>query len=198
MRRRFMVLLLMAGCGMGAGAQSASSARVGGWPVEIGLGFSSYRTGFDDFGRARESDPRMEGLSGWLDLDLSGVPLLPRGLGVEAKASRIWLGNPADYTLKFHEKTALAGPFYRWRRSRVAQPYARFLVGYSGIVFPATGHYWHERDTVYAPGGGVAVHARGAVWVRADYEYQIWPGIFGSTLNPQGITVGASYDFRRR
>lgn len=198
MRRGLMVLLLLTVCGAGLGAQSAASARRGGWPLEIGLGLSGYRTGFNDFGRARENDPRMEGLSGWLDVDLSGVRFVPRGLEIEAKASRIWLGNAADYPSQFREKTVLAGPLYRLRWSRVAQPYARFLVGYSGIVFPVTGHYWHEDDTIYAPGGGVEVHAWGPVWARADYEYQIWPGIFGSTLNPQGVTVGASYDFHRR
>jgi opacity protein-like surface antigen len=48
-----------------------------------------------------------------------------------------------------------------------------------------------------APGGGIDYRAFGNVWLRADYEYQDWPNIFGKgyDLDPQGVTVGAMYEF---
>ena len=49
---------------------------------------------------------------------------------------------------------------------------------------------------VLAPGGGVDYRVGGGVSLRADYEYQFWRHIFGPRdLNPNGITIGATYDF---
>jgi hypothetical protein len=45
---------------------------------------------------------------------------------------------------------------------------------------------------------GLEYHAIHRLWVRADYEYQIWPNLLGDgrNLDPQGFTLGVSYDFR--
>jgi opacity protein-like surface antigen len=58
--------------------------------------------------------------------------------------------------------------------------------------------YTGDRWTAYAWGGGIEYRAWDGVWVRADYEYQFWRVKFfdpNAFLNPQGFTVGASYDF---
>ncbi|MGA2168594.1 MAG: hypothetical protein ABSG62_10305 [Terracidiphilus sp.] len=36
------------------------------------------------------------------------------------------------------------------------------------------------------------------VWLRADYECQFWPDLFGPHgLTPSGLMIGAAYDFGR-
>jgi opacity protein-like surface antigen len=55
--------------------------------------------------------------------------------------------------------------------------------------------YSHDNRVVYAPGLGLEFRVFQNVWARADYEYQVWPDLFGQTSDPQGFTFGASYDF---
>lgn len=57
-------------------------------------------------------------------------------------------------------------------------------------------HYTHDTRDVFASGGGLNYRLVHQLWVRADYEYQMWPDLFKKTLEPQGFTLGASYDFR--
>ena len=47
-------------------------------------------------------------------------------------------------------------------------------------------------------GGGVEMQAYHHVWIRADYQYQMWHEVFGPyTSNPNGFTIGGQWDFRR-
>jgi opacity protein-like surface antigen len=92
---------------------------------------------------------------------------------------------------------------YTWRHYRNFHPYAKLLVDYGAQKniqidgFPS----WYKSDKwmIYAPGGGVEAHAWRNVWVRADYEYQFWKVEWfdNNFLNPQGATLGVSYDFSR-
>jgi hypothetical protein len=58
--------------------------------------------------------------------------------------------------------------------------------------------YRHDNRTITAFGAGADIHAWRELWMRADWEYQLWPGLFGSSndLTPTGITIGAVWDFR--
>jgi len=82
--------------------------------------------------------------------------------------------------------------------------YGKFLIGFGSIDFatypPHT--YTHDTRNVYAPGGGFEYRLHGRLWVRADYEYQLWrPDLSadfptGATADPQGFTLGFNYDFK--
>ena len=100
----------------------------------------------------------------------------------------------------FREVAAEAGPIYRYKRLGRVVPYGKFLFGYGGIDFRfvGAGNYTHDTRNITAPGGGFEYRAFRNLWVRADYEYQFWPDLFGRTsLNPQGFTAGAMCNFRR-
>ncbi len=55
----------------------------------------------------------------------------------------------------------------------------------------------HDTFLVTTPGGGVDIQANQHIWVRADYEYQMWHNALGGTSTPNGFTIGAQWDFRR-
>jgi len=91
------------------------------------------------------------------------------------------------------EASAGGGPTYTMTRFRRFRPYAKFDIEYGGADFNVGNPYFHHLSQVmYAPGGGIEYRAYRNIWVRADYEYQIWPHAFGGTfdLDPQGVTVG--------
>jgi opacity protein-like surface antigen len=199
-RLTFVLLFLLSS--LSVGAQSRPSAREAGLPLSVGFGYSNYNIDFDNFKRSAEESPRMGGLSAWIDLDLSGLRFVPNGLGIEAKGDSIRYGRPQDYS-EMSQTAALAGPIYHWRRRSALHPYGKFLLGYGRTYFPArygkwVGPYHFDTRTVYAPGGGVDLHAYGPLWVRADYEYQMWPQLFGRTVTPNGFTLGVSYDLSHR
>lgn len=202
MCRRLMFVLLLFLSALSLGAQSAPSARASGLPIAVGFGYSNYNIDFDNFKRSAEPSPRMDGLSAWMDLDLSGLRFVPNGLGIEAKGDSIRYGRPKDYT-EMSQTAALTGPIYHWRRTAALHPYGKMLFGYGRTYFPSIygrwrGPYRFDTRTVYAPGGGVDLHAHGPFWVRADYEYQMWPQLFARTVTPNGFTLGVSYDLSHR
>ena len=96
------------------------------------------------------------------------------------------------------QDTGEGGAIYTWNRYRNFRPYAKYLVGIGSIDFATSGPYSHDTFAVFSPGGGAEYRAWRHVWIRGDYEYQFWHHTFGpDDLNPNGITIGASYDFRR-
>jgi len=174
-------------------AQVVPAAQEGGLPLVIGGGVSSYDT---------EIYPsNFEGFALWADWSFGRGPSYLHGLGIEVEGRDLDWGQPAGSSWRV--ATAGGGPIYSWRHYSSFHPYAKFLVDYgaqSGIKgkqFPS----WYKSDKwmIYAPGGGVEVRAWRNLWVRADYEYQFWNVQWHDNhfLNPQGTTVGVSYDFRR-
>ncbi len=169
--------------------QVAPAARQGGVPIVVGAGFSDFRL---DWGPGS----KMEGASAWVDWYPTRLPAVLHGLGIEAVGHDINFGRPAGLS-KMRQDTGEGGAIYTWNRFRNFRPYAKYLVGIGSIDFPPSGTYSHDTFTVFSPGGGVEYHTRGHIWIRGDYEYQFWHHIFGPTdLNPNGFTIGASYDFR--
>jgi opacity protein-like surface antigen len=164
-------------------------------PLSVGAGISNFDL---DFGPGR----RMEGVTAWVDWNVPHTPSVLSGFGLEIEGRDINFGRPSSLT-QMRQDTAEGGPIYTLRHYRDFHPYAKYLIGIGSIDFPhipgTPSWYTHDTRTVYAPGGGLEYKVFRSIWVRGDYEYQFWPKIFGPhSLNPNGVTVGAMYDFRHR
>jgi len=172
-------------------SQVAPAAHQGNIPIVIGGGFSDFSL---DWGPGK----RMEGISAWIDWYLNRMPKVLNGLGFEAAGHDINYGRPPGFS-KMRQDTAEAGPIYAWNHYRNFRPYVKYLAGIGSIDFPPpVPDYSHDTFLVLSPAAGVEYRAWGHVWIRGDYEYQYWHQFFGGPhdLNPNGVTVGASYDFR--
>ena len=190
--------------------QVVPAAEAGGLPIVAGAGVSGFNIdwGHDAFGRTRY----MEGATLWIDWNLTRLPgpSLLRGLGVELEGRDINYGLPASlsntelqYTgTNMRQDTGLGGAIYTLRRYRKVHPYGKALAGLGSIDFPplpaSPPTYRHDNRTITAFGAGADIHAWRGLWMRADWEYQFWPGLFGSPhdLTPTGVTIGAVWDFR--
>jgi opacity protein-like surface antigen len=138
----------------------------------------------------------MEGISAWVDWYPNRMPTVLNGLGIEAAGHDINYGLPAGIS-KMRQDTGEVGPIYAWNHYRNFRPYVKYLLGIGSIDFPPTGTYSHDTFLVFSPGAGVEYRAWRHVWIRGDYEYQYWHQTFGPhDLDPNGFTIGASYDFR--
>ena len=175
-------------------AQIAPAATQSGLPLKVGVGVSDY---YLDWGPSRYE----MGISAWADWTILRLPRPLDGLGIEVEGRSIFFNAPS--VVSGHRMdTGEGGPIYQWRRYDRVQPYAKYLFGFGSIDFPpvppkpTTSN--HTTSTLLVPGAGVDVHVWKNISVRADYEYQHWRQIFGSNdLTPNGITVGAAYDFHR-
>lgn len=123
---------------------------------------------------------------------------------MDAEVRDIEFGRPNTVSPNFKLVTGSGGPIYTVRRFRNFQPYGKWLFGLGSFDFHVRDPYYtHDTRTVFAPGGGFLYRLHHHLWVRADYEYQFWPDLFpnknnphGGTLDPQGFTLGFSYDFK--
>lgn len=175
-------------------SQVTYSAKEANLPFTAGTGFSNFSL---DWGT---SNPRMNGYTLWGDWR----PPVLRGLGVELEGRDVpWSAPP---NLSGHRMTTGSGGVnYEWRNSHSLpriRPFGKFLIGFGSISFPtnvSTPPYHHDTRTVYEPGGGFDILAANNFSIRAEYDYQWWPQLFGpNALTPNGFTVGAVYDFGRR
>jgi hypothetical protein len=189
-RLLFMVLYFAAGS-IPSFSQNKPHAYAGGIQLEAGGGVSDYSI---------DSGPglSMEGVNLWGDADFKTLPSVFSGLGLQFEGRDIRWGEPSGVSIHRMD-TVTGGAIYTWKRHRAIHPYAKYLIGKGSIDFapePATPNYKHDTRTVYAPGFGGEFHAFRNTWVRADYEYQFWPKLFGfNSLNPNGITLGVTYKF---
>ncbi len=201
---------LLAAAALPAFAQVVPSAEAGGLPLVAGAGVSGFNIdwGHDAFGVTRY----MEGATLWIDWNLTRLPGpgFMRGLGIELEGRDIDYGLPAslsnaelhDTGTNMRQDTGLGGAIYTVRRFRKVRPYGKALVGLGSIDFPPLAAspptYRHDDRTITAFGAGADIHAWRGLWMRADWEYQFWSGLFGRNhdLTPTGITIGAVWDFR--
>jgi hypothetical protein len=176
-------------------SQVVPAATQRSWPIEIGGGLSYFGTHIVNHQYPSAVYPELKG-------NLLG-PRRLYGLGIEAEGRKLsWDNSSVDPLLK--ENTGAGGPIYMWRHYRNFHPYGKFLLGFGGIDFygtyPGCKHDCnHDSDTFYDPGGGAEYRIRGSLWVRGDYEYELWTK-FGQpankTIYPKGFTFGVSYDMR--
>jgi hypothetical protein len=158
-------------------------------PLVVGVGFSNYSM---DWGPGQ----RMNGITAWVDLfPLPGV-VKDLGFAVEGRDINYMRSIP-----NLREDTGQVGAIYSYSHFSKVHPYGKFLAGIGSMDFPAfpkIPNYHHDTFLVTTPGGGVDIQAYQHIWIRADYEYQMWHNVFGpNTSNPNGFTIGAQWDFRR-
>ncbi len=170
-----------------ASSQVVPAARSGQmtFPFTVGAGPAGYEVDW--------SSGRMYGIGAWVDWRPSFQYI--NGLGLELEGRDIaW-----DQRVRqnFNQRTIVLGPSYAWYHFQRFHPYVKFLVGYGRTDFHlrSTFPYTHFDGLVRAPGGGLEFRLLNRLWLRADYEYQIWPVLISGTPDPQGFTVGASWSF---
>ncbi len=95
------------------------------------------------------------------------------------------------------EASYMAGPRVSIYHHRKFAFGAKFLIGpaHIDVVHVVKGTY-----LAYAPGASLDYRVAKRVYVRADYEYQLWPGFKGiqtgpghGGLTPNGFSLGVSY-----
>ena len=125
------------------------------------------------------------GIGAYADLNLF------HGIGIEGVAR--WQRFHDAYGIS--QDNYLVGPRYKLHHVWRAQPYVKALGGFSNMNFGNYGYYAGTgRFTTIAFGGGVDFHLTRRITVRAiDAEYQWWPSFLGTSLNPYGVSAGASY-----
>lgn len=165
-----------------------------GIPLVVGSGFSSYNV---DWG----AGSREEGGTLWATYTFRRMPRDLWGLGIDVEARDLSFAVPTRLPNMRYD-TAGGGVVYHYYRfhPRHLRPYAKFLGSFGSIDFPPIGNYSHDTRAFYSFGGGADFHAWRQVWIRADYEYQMWWHLFGSShaLTPNGFTVGPEFDFGER
>jgi opacity protein-like surface antigen len=207
-----------------ASSQVIPAGQEGKLPLSIGAGANSFHLdwGEDSTGHRRP----IFGGTLWIDWHFSSLPHYLTGLGVELEARDVSKWGPIELSKGYRdydcsdgsvppncqpnpsglrEDTVEGGAIYTWRRYAKIHPYGKFLVGFGSMDFPAGdaynpsgAPYTHDTRILYATGGGLEYRLMRRVDIRADYEYQFWPNFLGHphALNPNGITLGATYSFK--
>ena len=190
------VAVFVAGSASFAHAQSMFAAQEHHLPIAVGVGMSNFDV---DYGKDASGERRMEGLTSWVAWDLPHATGILNGFGMEIEGRDVNFGRPSSLT-RMRQDTVAGGAVYSWRHYRYVQPHFKYLMGIGSIDFPSHNpRYTHDTRAITAPGVGLEGKVFGRLWVRADYEYQFWPRLFGPhTLNPNGFTFGTLYDFRPR
>jgi len=194
MRLKIVLAALFLTASISALGQVAPAAtREAGLPLSVGGGVTLM---YLDWGGGR----KMIGPVIWADWNLSHMPRILDGLGIEIEGRDIAYEKPASIP-RMRQQTFGGGAIYTLRRFQNIHPYGKFLIDYGKLDFKVSNPaYFTDSRTVFVMGGGAEYHLRGHFWVRGDYEYQAWPKLFQGlhTLDPQGITLGASYKFGHR
>lgn len=169
-------------------SQVVPSAERRGLPLSLGAGYSNFDSDFSG---------RISGIAAWADWTFYRAPGHLKGLGLEIEGRDLNFARTGTVpNLRFD--TLAGGPIYTFRYYRRFHPYCKVEFGFGSVDFVSSiPTYSHDTRQFYAPGGGVDYRLARSVWLRGDYQYQIWPA-FGRLLNPNGFTIGASYDFYRR
>ena len=162
----------------------------GSLPIVVGSAYSNFTL---DWGPGHRSS----GMTAWIDV--YPFPKFLRDVGLEGEARTSRWGNPIA---GLREDTAQAGAIYSFSRWNKVHPYGKFLAGNGSMDFPAfpgNPNYKHDTFFVDSASGGAELKATGPLRIRAEYQYQWWHNVFtaGHTFAPNGITVGAQWDFRR-
>jgi hypothetical protein len=89
-----------------------------------------------------------------------------------------------------YERTYEFGPRYHITRGSLV-PYAKLMYGRG--VYNFHDSVANLAYNVYTAGGGVDWQVLRSWNLRADYEYQTWPGFPVDTLHPQVITLGVAF-----
>jgi opacity protein-like surface antigen len=91
-----------------------------------------------------------------------------------------------------YERTYEFGPRVYVLKGRFA-PYIKALYGRG--VYNFSNNVANLAYNIYTVGVGADVRVARSINVRADYEYQTWPGFPLATLHPSVVTVGVAFHF---
>jgi opacity protein-like surface antigen len=169
-----------------ARAQVVPSATGPGHSLWVGGAYSNINASFPYAG-----NQRLWGITGFADYNVKGH------IGVEAETNFLRFNSFYGET----EDNYLAGGRYLVERFGKFQPYGKFLVGLGKIQYPfsiGSGTY-----LALAPGGGLNYRLSRRFSLRAEYEYQMWPGSPNFTnepaheLTPNGFHAGIAYRLLR-
>jgi opacity protein-like surface antigen len=183
-------------------AQVTYSASERTLPLAVGGGLSGFDPDMIQYNSGSLYQTRGAGIllgaAGWVDYYPRWMPARLRGLGIEGQARETRWRQSADEK-NFSQRTAGGGAIYSWRHFANFRPYGKAGVEYGWIGFSKQpSGYRSDTRVVDYFGGGLEYRVWRRVWVRADYEYQMWPNLFArSSINPEGVTVGAIYRFSR-
>jgi Outer membrane protein beta-barrel domain len=144
--------------------------------LKIGGGFSTANSDYAD---------RYNGGAAYFDFDF-----LPH-VGVEGEFH--FVKDSADLYEKTYE---VGGRYYRTYNKFV--PYAKVMYGRGVFNFPPLGDGFRANLAYNLMAGGIGTDYKVKPWlyVRADWEYQVWFGFQNSSLSPNILTLGAAYHFR--
>ncbi|UWZ84129.1 hypothetical protein [Occallatibacter riparius] len=100
------------------------------------------------------------------------------------------------HSRNLNQANYLAGPRFQVFGGRRMSANVKFLAGGAFIHYP-----WPNSHTdfwaAFVPGGTFGYRISPRFLVRADYEYQMWPGYVGVKgqhgLTPNGFSAGVSY-----
>lgn len=190
---RLKLSLLLAACmlSLPAWAQIQPSAQRSGTRLGIGGGIDYWRGDWSKIARF--------GPAAWATAEYW------HGLGVIAEGhSMIAGGNNVKNVDQYKYFSGEGGLVYTYHRWHTIAPYAKIEAGFASLSFPhpPTSTYTHDTRTTWALGGGFEYKIVKHVWARVDYTYDNFPNFYSSvtgqhhTLNPNGISVGATYHFR--
>jgi hypothetical protein len=138
----------------------------------------------------------MEGGTLWVDWSPNKVPSYLSGLGLEMEARDLGIAHSSTLPSNFRQASAGGGAIYTWRPYHNFRTYSKFLVEFGKIAHAGSPTNIDGTSIVYVPGGGLEYRAFRNIWVRADFETQLWPQVYKTAYALMGGTVGASYDFR--
>jgi hypothetical protein len=151
-----------------------AGSRVG--DLKIGGGFSTANSDYAD---------RYNGGAAYVDFDF-----MPH-VGVEGEFH--FVKDSSDLYEKTYE---VGGRYFRTYKKFV--PYGKVMYGRGVFNFPPLGDGFRANLAYNLAAAGVGTDYKVKPWlyVRADWEYQIWFGFQNSSLSPSILTVGAAYRFR--
>jgi opacity protein-like surface antigen len=174
-------------------AQAVLSGRENRIPLSFGGGIAGYKPDIDH--------GHLLGPTLWFDYLPNQLPHWMRGFGIEAEAHDLNYIRSDSEPPDLRQDYAGGGPIYSWPHYKNYRPYVKYDFGFGNTDNETVGgHRFHDTRTINAYGGGLDIRTTKNVWLRVDYEYQVWPNYFKATLphgvlNPRGITIGAMYHF---
>jgi len=184
MRSKLVLAVLLLFPAFPAFSQVAPAAKVSGIPLGVGVGLMNYSMDY-------APGDRIMGVSAWSDYKVY------HGLGIEAEGTALFFAKPARIT-RFEQNTIKGGLIYHTPTALGFHPYVKALVGVTRGEFSVRNPFYTvDTFTNYGFGAGVEYKAWRSVFVRADYEYTyLTTYLSPNSLNPNGVTVGATYYLR--